>query len=381
MGSLYQRGNIWWVKYYRNSRPIRESTHSNKKMVARKLLERREGEISLGLTPGSMFSRVSFDDLAEGILRDYKINQKKSLKRADLSVRTLKKYFSGMKATQITTPVIEKYILQRVDDGLANSSINRELAALKRMFNLGYKQTPPIINRVPHIPRLKENNVRKGFFEHWEFVALKGALPDYLKGFIVFAYRSGWRISEIASLTWSQVDRHEGIVRLEAGDSKNAEARTLYLDEELKNVLNHQWSLRKKSRKILPYVFLNEYGTDRIKRFDKAWKKACREAGISVKIFHDFRRTAVRNMVRSGIPERVAMLVSGHKTRSVFDRYNIVNDEDLKLAAERHSAYLQAQNGHNLGTVQKIGEDKQKSGSHNCSKKLKKNECACSSAG
>ena len=161
-------------------------------------------------------------------------------------------------------------------------------------------------------------------------------------------------------MTWSQVDRHEGIVRLEACDSKNAEARTLYLDEELKNVLNHQWSLRKKSRKILPYVFLNDYGTDRIKRFDKALKKACREAEISVKIFHDFRRTAVRNMVHSGIPERVAILVSGHKTRSIFDRYNIVNDEDLKFAAERHAAYLQAQNGHNLGTVQKIGEDKQK---------------------
>jgi integrase len=326
-------------------------------MVARKLLERREGEISLGLIPGAIFSRVSFDELAEGLLRDYKINQKKSLKRADLSVRTLKKFFSGMKATQIITPVIEKYILQRVSDGVKNSTINRELAALKRMFNLGYKQTPPIINRVPHIPRLKENNVRKGFFEHWEFVALKEALPEHLKGFIVFAYRSGWRISEIASLTWSQVDRHEGIVRLEADESKNAEARTLYLDEELKNVLHSQWTLRKRGRKMLPYVFRNEYGTDKVKRFDKAWKKACREAGIGVKIFHDFRRTAVRNMVRSGVPERVAMLVSGHKTRSVFDRYNIVNDEDLKLAAERHSAYLRAQNGHNLGTVTKFGEN------------------------
>ena len=126
VGSLYQRGNIWWVKYYRNGRPIRESTHSTKKMVARKLLERRTGEISLGLTPGAFLSKVSFDELAEGLLRDYRINQKKSLKRADLSVRTLKRHFSGMKAIQITTPVIEKYILQRVDDGMANSSINRE---------------------------------------------------------------------------------------------------------------------------------------------------------------------------------------------------------------------------------------------------------------
>ena len=130
MGSLYQRGNIWWVKYYRNGRPIRESSQSAKKMVARKMIERREGEISLGLTPGAIFSRVSFDELAEGLLRDYKINQKKSLKRADLSVRTLKRHFSGMKAIQITTPVIKKYILQRVDDGVANSSINRELAAM-----------------------------------------------------------------------------------------------------------------------------------------------------------------------------------------------------------------------------------------------------------
>jgi integrase len=92
-------------------------------------------------------------------------------------------------------------------------------------------------------------------------------------------------------------------------------------------------------------------GTDKIKRFDKAWKKACSDAGIGIRLFHDFRRTAVRNMVRSGIPERVAMMVSGHKTRSVFDRYNIVNDEDLKLAAQKHEAYLKSQRGHNLSTI------------------------------
>jgi integrase len=96
---------------------------------------------------------------------------------------------------------------------------------------------------------------------------------------------------------------------------------------------------------------VNRAGSDKIKRFDKVWKRACLDAGIGVRLFHDFRRTAVRNMVRSGVPERVAMMIAGHKTRSVFDRYNIVNDQDLKLAAKLQAEYLDSQSGHNLGTI------------------------------
>jgi integrase len=173
--------------------------------------------------------------------------------------------------------------------------------------------------------------------------SMTGWLPEHLKGFVTFAYKTGWRVSEISGVTWSQVDRNQGIVRLEVGETKNDEVRTVYLDEELKEVFHQQWGARKKNGKLLPYVFLNKEGDDKIKQFNEAWKTACKKAKISEKLFHDFRRTAIRNMVRSGIPERLAMMISGHETRSVFERYNIVNDTDLKMAAQRQEAYLEAQ--------------------------------------
>jgi integrase len=343
VGTIYKRNQTYWIKYYCGGKPFYESTGSTKETDAKRLLKRREGEISDGKLPGIYFDKVRFDELADDFLADYRVNQRKSLERAELSVGHLKRFFGGQRAIQVTTPGIHAYVETRVKKGAANASINRELAALKRMFNLAAQQTPPKVDKVPHIPMLKENNTRKGFFEHGDFVALRDALPSHLKGFVTFAYKRGWRISEIANLTWPQVDRAQGIVRLDAGETKNDEARTVYLDEELKEIFAAQWERRKKSGNLLPYVFLNKEETDRVKRFDKTWASACKKAKISKRLFHDLRRTAVRNMVRAGIPERVAMMVSGHKTRNVFERYNIVSDTDLKMASDKQAAYLDAQ--------------------------------------
>lgn len=343
MGCVYKRGNVYWIKYFRNGKPYQESAKSRKKVDAKRLLKRREGEISEGKLPGVYFDRVRFDELAEGFLRDYRINEKKSLLRAEHSLEHLKKQFEGMRVPDITTPRIQAYIENRLDEKAANATINRELAALKRMLHLGAQQTPPKVDRVPYIPMLKENNTRKGFFEHGDFLALRDSLPSHLKDFCTFGYKTGWRISEIAGLTWDQVDIKQGIVRLEVGETKNDEARIVYLDEELKKIFIRSWEKRKKAKAIMPHIFQNKNGTDKIKRFDKAFKSACKDSEIGIRLFHDFRRTAVRNMVRAGIPERVAMMVSGHKTRSVFDRYNIVNDQDLKLAAQKQEEYLKSQ--------------------------------------
>lgn len=368
-------------------------------MVAKQLLSRREGEIADGKAPGILFEKVTFDELADEFLMDYRINKKKSTDRAELSVRHLRDAFGGVRVSEINSAKIKTYVSERLKwscnacnsrfdiggekrcpdcgsadlkRGAANATINRELAALRRMLNLGARQTPPKVNRVPYIPMLKERSPRKGFFEHDMFLALKEALPDYLKTYVTFAYKSGWRLREISALLWDQVDLVNGIVTLWVGDTKNDDARTLYLDDELKVLFEQQWDRRKQSSNIIAFVFPNKEGIGPNIDIRRAWNRACRKVGLGYgyklnpayarkwegklpagPTIHDFRRTAVRNMVRSGIPERVAMMISGHKTRSIFEQYNIVNDVDLKRAARMQQSYLDKQGdmGTVLGTV------------------------------
>ena len=206
MGSIYKRGKTYWIQYYNNGKKYAESSKSQKKMVATQLLKKREGEISQGKLPGIHFDKVTFAELAEELLDDYIINQKKSLARLQISLKHLETKFEHFSIPAITTPKIKEYIRDRLNEGAANATINRELAGLKRMLSLGAQQTPPKVDRVPHIPRLAENNTRRGFFEHGQYLALRDALPSFLKPLVIFAYKVGWRSSEIFGLTWNKVN-------------------------------------------------------------------------------------------------------------------------------------------------------------------------------
>ena len=337
-GHIYKRGTIYWIKYYRSGKPYYESTKSTKEADAKRLLRQRLGQISEGRFIGLQPERVKFEDLAQDFVNDYRINGKRSLDKAERSVRHLQRFFGGIRAVDITTDKVRAYVKDRLDAGVSNGEINRELAALKRMFNLALQQTPSKVPQKPYIPMLQEHNVRKGFFEHDEFIALRAALPLEVRPVVTFAYYTGWRKEEILALTWNRVAFQARTVRLDPGTTKNDDGRLIYLDGELLEML----TTTKRERDLLyphcPQVFHRK--GNRIKDFRSAWASACQAVGLEEKLFHDFRRTAVRNMVRAGIPERVAQQISGHKTRSIFDRYHIVSDSDLREAAKRQSAYV-----------------------------------------
>lgn len=240
------------------------------------------------------------------------------------------------RAASITTADIRRYTAAHQEAKASNAQINRELAALKRAYNLAMQGGKVLVR--PHIPMLKERNVRKGFFEGEQFQAVRKKLPAPLQAVVTFAYLTGWRIdSEVLPLQWRQVDLTAGTVRLDPGTTKNDEARVFPFTGELRGLLEAQRvytdTVQRKADAIIPDVF-HRKGKP-IKCFRRAWKEACKQAGCPERIPHDFRRSTVRNLVRAGIPERVAMTLTGHKTRSVFERYNIVSQTDLMDAAKR----------------------------------------------
>jgi integrase len=337
MGSIYQRGGVLWIKYYRNGVPMRESSGSDKEKVAKDLLRQREGDIARGVPVTPQTNRVTLSELLDDVLTDYRVNGRKSLETVTYYIDGhVRPYFGTRKAASITAADIRAYVAERQAAEAANATINRELAALTRAYSLGIEAGR--VTHKPPIKSLKENNARKGFFEREQFVAVRAKLPEALRPVVTFLYITGWRVdSEVLPLQWRQVDFEGGTVRLDPGTTKNDEARVFPMTAELRALLEaqraHTDAVQREAGRIIPDVFHRDGAP--IRTFRRAWKTACKAAGCPDRLRHDFRRTAVRNLVRAGIPERVAMQMTGHKTRAVFERYNIVSHGDLTEAARK----------------------------------------------
>jgi integrase len=298
-------------------------------------------------------AQVRLGELFDDILRDYRINDK-SIKWCGMVVEGhLRPFFGDLKAASLTTGAIDKYAEQRQKAGASNGTINREFAILGRSLNLGRQATPAKVVNAIKIPKLKEAKPRQGFFEHDQYMAMLRELPEHLGPLLTFAYNTGCRRGEILALLWPQVDLPERTVRLNPGETKNEEGRIIPMTPELHQTLALLRQKRDELYPESPWVFSR--AGEPIRNFYKAWSEASKRAGLwdegtdrATRLLHDARRTGARNLVRAGVPERVVMLIGGWKTRSVFDRYNIVDERDIKDAARKLGAYLDER--HTIGT-------------------------------
>ena len=350
MGMIYKRGEVYWIKYYVAGRPIRESTHTTKQKLAERFLKDREGRVAMGAPALPKVERIRFAEVADALVEHYQVTGDRQMRDVETKLKPVRAFFDHYRLMGIDQKSLTAYISTRQTAGLTNATINRELSLLGKALRLAHERGQLL--RVPRIHMLKESAPRSGFFERPDFERVRQYLRPDLQVAVTVDYTFGWRTqSEVLTLPLCQVDLEAGTLRLEPGQTKNDEARTVYLTPELETMLMEQVgrvkALSKRLEKVIPWLFPNphkgRYQGQRLLDFRKAWATACQKAGLTGMIRHDFRRTAVRNLVRSGVPETVAMKITGHKTRSVFDRYNIVSDKDLRDATKKLS-------GHSLGT-------------------------------
>lgn len=349
LGTIFQRnarapdGSVavlptWWIRYSKGGKQYRESTKTDNYDDAERMLKRRQGEIATGAFIGLAPDRIRISQLLQEMLDDMKANGRRSYSSAEGGVRLhLGPFMGQVRVADFNSNLVKAYRAKRQGEDAANATINRELGLLKRAFNLAYRAEPPLIAKVPYIARLPERNVRTGFLEHEQYKQLRDALPHYLQVLFVLGYHTGARLGELRGITWPQVEAHR--IVLYPGTTKNGDGRALPIYGEMSAWIEMAKEIHKQHPKC-PYLCQHggqPLGDSCVK---KAWKTACKSVGLPELRFHDLRRSAVRNMDRAGVPRTVAMKVSGHKTESMFNRYNIVSERDVAEVKTRMETYL-----------------------------------------
>ena len=347
------------IAYHDGKKRRLERTDTTVHADAVKALSLRTGAIAKGERV-VIQKPLTFDDAVAEVVKDYRINGRRSLvvltRRID---KHLTPFFSGKLLADIDTSLIRAYIDKRqaktflvrpaqavlLDDGTvkevpeerrtySNGEINRELTVLSRMFTLATQDGK--IHSRPYMPKLKESAARSGFFEQAGVAAVRDVLDPHYRNIVGVAYATGWRIpSEVLPLRWSHVDFESGEVRLDAGTTKSGEPRVFPMTADLRRVLEAQKALTGERALVFCHLVGKRAGKPiRYNGWIKAWRRACQSAGLT-NIPHDFRRSAIRNLERAGVAQSTAMMMVGHKTASVYRRYAIVDSSVLREAAAK----------------------------------------------
>jgi integrase len=348
MGRVYRRpdSRVWWIRYTVASTDYRESSKSTVHGEAVELLKQRLKEAGEGTWLAPVDRSVTVAELLDALVAHYTLRGLASLPTVRAHRDALcdlgadgqpgRESIGAIPAIRLTMERITRIVTVWQARKDAPATINKRLGTLRAAFFLAAESDPPRVARVPKMPRLDELNVREGFFDKAEFLSLLDHLPDDgLRDFVEWAYWTGMRKGEIAKLEWGAFDRETGTLTLPARSAKTKKPRTLVLPGPLHAIIARRLAARRLDCRLI----FHRHGV-RLYEFRKAWASACTSAGLTGKLFHDLRRTGVRNLIRAGVDRKVAMKISGHRTESVFERYNIDTDDDLRAAVEKVTAYV-----------------------------------------
>lgn len=329
-----KKSPFFYIQYYTpgNPRPILESSKSTVYGEAQKLLTKRMAEVEAGVRAAQP-DRVLMADLFRLYESHHRMDKSKGL---EIELQRLNKhvspFFGQIRAARFSLADVRVYIEKRRADGRPDSTINRELSIVRQSLRLGHEETPPMVLRVLKIPKLDEHNIRQGFMTDDEYHRLLSELPEYLKLPFIIGYHTGVRKGELLAIRWTQVSFEDRLIRLKSIETKSGSIRALPIYGDMEPALRAARERHPKCTLICVYD-----DGDEIKdtKFYSDWRPACERAGVPDLLFHDLRRTAARNMVSAGIPDSTARAITGHKTRAMFDRYNIVVEGDIRRATEK----------------------------------------------
>jgi integrase len=357
-GSIYKQPgcSTYTIQYYSLAgKRVRESTGTDDYRTAQKILRAKLSAIDKGepVEPRRRHS-ITCGELYVETERDYRVQGRKSIDALGRRWKHLKPMFADRAARAVDDDALKAYVDNRLAEGAANATINRELACLKRALRIGQPKHKYVL---PVFPHLKEDNVRAGFIEQEDFDKLRGvATEPWLRLFLELAFEYGWRKNELQDLRVRQANATTGLIRLDVGETKNGDGREVVMSATIRELVRLA-AVRKSPD---DYLLSRADGTH-IKDFRKLWHNLCVKAGLGRwvcracektvvgkkcdcggkrrryvgLIRHDFRRSAARELRRAGVAESTIMAIGGWKTAAMFRRYAIKDPRDIKAAIEK----------------------------------------------
>jgi integrase len=357
-GSLFRRGNIWWFKLVQDGAVLFngptgksdvEEARSERDKILRKL-----GDAA---SPTSAQAAVTVGELLDDYIAYLHENRKKSAEIIEQVLdANIRPVFGKRAATSVTSDELRAHRVTRAaEDEVSEATLNNELSYMRSAYIHGKKrQTPAKVTAIPYFPIVRVDNARAGFVEFTDYRKILAELPSSLKPLFVVGYHSGCRKGELTGLQWPRVDFQQGVIELEPARTKNGHGRYLPFYGDLRGTLERQKAIRDAQFPDCPWVFfwhaecaqdgVRVAPGDQIRKFGGSWKSAVKRAGHEGLLFHDLRRSAVRNMVQKAkISEARALKISGHKTFDMLRRYNIVALADVMATGAEMDAWMKQQ--------------------------------------